>query len=152
VYVEVRPEVFIDNVRFGYKLDKDYTTATCETELHLSSSIETSGHLEIALYQGKAAVAKATRAVEIPEGNSESAVTFELKAPLLWSPEQPNLYELVAQLKTASGLDQFSCRTGFREIAIRGRTFELNGQPLVLNGVCRHDMWKDQGFTLNREQ
>src|SRR5262245_25183480 len=33
VYVEVRPAVFIDNVRFGYKLDKDYTTAICETAL-----------------------------------------------------------------------------------------------------------------------
>ena len=152
VYVEVRPAAFIDNIRFGYKLDKAYSSASCEVRLHLSSLLRTSGQVEVTLYQGKAAVAKATRAAEIPQGNSESAVTFELKAPLLWSPDQPNLYELVAQLKTDSGLDEFSCRTGFRDIAIRGRTFELNGQPLVLNGVCRHDMWKDQGFTLSREQ
>ena len=152
VYVEVRPAAFIDNIRFGYKLDKAYSSASCEVRLHLSSLLRTPGQVEVTLYQGKAAVAKATRAPEIPQGNSESAVTFELKAPLLWSPDQPNLYELVAQLKTDSGLDEFSCRTGFRDIAIRGRTFELNGQPLVLNGVCRHDMWKDQGFTLSREQ
>jgi hypothetical protein len=28
----------------------------------------------------------------------------------------------------------------------------LNGERLVLNGVCRHDMWKDEGFTLTRQQ
>src|SRR5262249_11149278 len=114
--------------------------------------IETSGRVEITLYQGKTALVEAGKAVEIPKGSSESAVTIELKAPLVWSPEQPNLYGLVAQLKTDKGQDQFSCRTGFRDIVIHGRTFELNGQPLVLNGVCRHDMWKDQGFTLSREQ
>ena len=152
VYVEVRPEAFIDNIRFGYKLNSDYTAATCEAELHLSSSIETSGQLEVTLYQGKTPVAKAEKVVTIPKGSSESAVTFALKAPLLWSPDEPNLYGLVAQLKTETCLDQLVCRTGFRDIAIRGRTFELNGHPLVLNGVCRHDMWKDQGFTLSREQ
>jgi Glycosyl hydrolases family 2, TIM barrel domain/Glycosyl hydrolases family 2/Glycosyl hydrolases family 2, sugar binding domain len=152
VYVELRPAAFIDNIRFGYKLNNDYTKATCLAELHLSSSTETSGQLEVTLYQGNAPVAKADTAVKIPKGHSESKALFELKAPLLWSPEEPNLYGLAARLKTQEGLDQFRCRTGFRDIAIRGRTFELNGQPLVLNGVCRHDMWKDQGFTLSREQ
>jgi len=152
VYVEVRPAAFINNLRLIYKLNSDYTTATCAVELHLSSSIEISGRLEVALYQGKTPVAKADRVVTISKGHSEAALTFELKAPLLWSPDEPNLYRLVAHLKTDSGMDRFDCRTGFRDFAIKGRTFELNGLPLVLNGVCRHDMWKDQGFTLTRDQ
>lgn len=152
VYVEMRPAAFIDNLRFSYKLNGDYTAATCAVELHLSSSIETSGHLEVALRQGKTVVAKADKEVMIPKGHSEAALTFEIKAPLLWSPDQPNLYALAAHLKTESGLDHFGCKTGFRSFTIKGTTFELNGRPLVLNGVCRHDMWKDQGFTLSREQ
>ena len=152
VYVEVRPAAFIDNLRFSYKLNGDYTAVTCSVELHISSSIGTSGHLEVALRQGKTAVAKADKEVMIPKGQSEATLTFEIKAPLLWSPDQPNLYGLAANLKTESGLDQFGCRTGFRSFVIKGTTFELNGQPVVLNGVCRHDMWKDQGFTLSREQ
>src|SRR5205807_2111964 len=41
---------------------------------------------------------------------------------------------------------------GFRSFAIRGRMFEWNGKPLVLQGVCRHDMWHEQGFTLTTAQ
>jgi beta-glucuronidase len=152
VYVEVRPAAFIDNLRFSYKLNSDYTAATCAVELHLSSSIETSGHLEVTLNRGKTSSAKADKVVTVTKGHSETELTFELKAPLLWSPDEPNLYGLVARLKTDNGLDQFHCRTGFRNFAVKGRTFELNGLPLVLNGVGRHDMWKDQGFTLTREQ
>jgi Glycosyl hydrolases family 2, TIM barrel domain/Glycosyl hydrolases family 2/Glycosyl hydrolases family 2, sugar binding domain len=152
VYVEVRPAAFIDNLRLSYKLNSDYTAVDCAVELHLSSSIETSGEAEVALYQGKVAVAKANKAVTIPKGHSEVVLSFELKAPLLWSPEEPNLYRLAANLRTDNGPDQFDCRTGFRNFTIRGTTFELNGRPIVLNGVCRHDMWKDQGFTLSREQ
>ena len=33
-----------------------------------------------------------------------------------------------------------------------GREFRLNGEHCILHGVCRHDMWKDQGFTLTRAQ
>ena len=35
---------------------------------------------------------------------------------------------------------------------MQGKEFLLNGKRLVLNGVCRHDMWKDQGFTQTRAQ
>jgi hypothetical protein len=48
--------------------------------------------------------------------------------------------------------DTWGCRTGFREIVAKGPDFLLNGKRLVLNGVARHDMWKDQGFTLTRRQ
>jgi hypothetical protein len=75
-----------------------------------------------------------------------------LEAPALWSPEQPDLYTVRAELKTSSAQDRWSGRTGFREFKTEGRNFMLNGQRLVLNGVCRHDMWRDQGFTLSHQQ
>ena len=57
-----------------------------------------------------------------------------------------------ARVKTPSAEDHWKCRTGFREIKTKGRLFLLNGERLVMNGVCRHDTWKDQGFTLSRRQ
>ena len=75
-----------------------------------------------------------------------------MEAPALWSPGDPNLYELKAILKSADGEDTWSCRTGFRDIRTQGREFLLNGERLVLNGVGRHDMWEEQGFTLTRAQ
>ena len=62
------------------------------------------------------------------------------------------IYELRARVKTPSAEDHWKSRTGFREIKTKGRLFLLNGERLVMNGVCRHDTWKGQGFTLSRRQ
>src|SRR5262249_6685246 len=89
---------------------------------------------------------------QLQPGLSEIEIKFEAKSLELWSPEDPNLYELRAHVKTVNGVDRWRCRTGFREIKAQGRIFLLNGQRLVMNGICRHDTWKDQGFTLSRRQ
>jgi hypothetical protein len=153
VYVEIRPAAYIDNVRLAYQLLNDLSHASCRARVFIASSVATVGHLEIVLWKRRAIVLRAEKiGVEIPSGTTEAELSFEVAAPDLWSPEEPNLYELCARLRTEQGEDSWSCRTGFRDVAIRGNRFELNGQRLVLNGVCRHDMWKDQGFTLTQAQ
>jgi beta-glucuronidase len=152
VYVEIRPASFIDNVRLGYQLTGGYTQASCQARVFISSSVAAAGRLEVVLWKGESEVARAERSVDLPAGATEAEVSFTVVAPDLWSPQEPNLYELRARLQTEQGEDTWKCRTGFRDVAIRGNRFELNGQRLVLNGVCRHDMWKDQGFTLTRAQ
>ncbi len=152
VYIETCSAAFIDNVRFSYQLNQDYTRVSCRVQLFLSSSLETSGQIEVVLKRGPAELVRTQSSVRVGKGNSQAELSFELTAPALWRPEEPNLYDLIASLKTEAGSDQFLCRTGFREIVTRGPSFELNGSPLILNGICRHDLWKDQGFTLTRSQ
>ena len=152
VYVEVRSATYIDNVRFGYKLNADYTRATCNAQVMVSSSTESSGYVVLVFRRGGSELALTARATAIAPGASEIAVHFEVPAPALWSPEEPNLYELHARLRTDHGEDQWRCRTGFREVVTKGPDFLLNGQRLILKGVARHDMWKEQGFTLTRRQ
>ena len=76
----------------------------------------------------KSEVARATLPVQFTPGGNEVELAFEFKDPILWSPEFPNLYELAATLKTPSGEDSWSCKTGFRDIRTRGTDFLLNGQ------------------------
>ncbi len=136
----------------GYELSEGYTKAACRVRVFVTSSAPASGEVEVRLLKGASEVARALKQVQIPTGGSEAEVNFEVSAPDLWSPAEPNLYELRANLKSAQGDDAWGCGTGFREVRIRGNRFELNGERLVLNGVCRHDMWKDEGFTLTRQQ
>jgi len=155
VYAEVRPAAFIDNVRFGYKLSPDYAKATCQVKVMLSSTTETAAHVEVVLLRAGREVAREEKAASVSSGSSlsgEVELSFDLPAPVLWSPEEPNLYELQARLRSDHGEDGWSCRTGFREVVTRGPDFLLNGRRLVLKGVARHDMWKGQGFTLTRQQ
>jgi hypothetical protein len=118
----------------------------------VSSDIPTEGRVEAVLSQGEMVVARAARSVTIPTGSSEFDVSFEIPSPALWSFRQPNLYRLAVTLASGAATDTWTTRTGFRHIATRGRAIELNGEKIVLEGICRHDLWKDQGFTLTREQ
>jgi hypothetical protein len=152
VYVEVRPAVFIENVRFGYRLEDEYRSGVCRAQVYVLSSTAGSGQVEVRLFSGNSEVARAQTPLRLNPGSNEAEVSFNIDAPGLWSPATPNLYHLVASLKTDAGIDQWQCRTGFREIAIQGRNFLLNAERLVLNGICRMELWKDQGFTMTRQQ
>ncbi len=152
VYVEICPAAFIDNVRFGYKLEDAYRRAVCRAQVQVSSSISGLGQVEVRLFSGSSEVARAESPMSLNPGRNEVEISFSIDSPALWSPQAPNLYHLVARSKTDVGHDQWQCRTGFREINIQGSNFLLNGEKLVLNGICRMELWKDQGFTMTRRQ
>jgi hypothetical protein len=152
VYVEVRATAYIDNVRFSYTLADDYRAAVCQTRVYVVAATSVQGSIKLVLNDGSREVARAEQSLSIPAGVSESEFSFTVPTPALWSPESPVCYRLIASLQTDDGVDAFSCMTGFRSFVVRGNTFELNGKPVVLKGVCRHDLWQDQGFTLTREQ
>jgi hypothetical protein len=152
VYVKVRPAAFIDNVQFGYNLSAAYGRAECRARVFMSSALGGAGRVEVVVKEGQAEVGRGTESVQLEPGSSEVEVQFAVEAPALWSPEAPNLYELEASLESDAGEDRWRTRTGFREVKIAGNEFLLNGERLVLKGVCRHDMWKGEGFTLTESQ
>ncbi|HEY5621889.1 MAG TPA: glycoside hydrolase family 2 TIM barrel-domain containing protein, partial [Pontiella sp.] len=59
----------------------------------------------------------------------------------LWSPDQPNLYTLLATLRDAGGnvLQVARIDTGFRRFEDRNGNFYLNGQRFFIKGVNRHE-------------
>lgn len=152
-YAEIRPASYVENVRFGYRLGEGYRKASCTAQVFVASNETGDRECELVLLWGGSEVASARAGVPLSTGaNATAELTFDLRDVVLWSPQDPNLYELQVRLKGPSAEDSWSCRTGFREIKIQGRDFFLNGERLVLKGVCRHDMWSGQGFTLSRGQ
>lgn len=152
-YVEIRPASYIKNVCFGYRLSEGYGKATCKAQLFISSAESADADCELALTWGQSEVAHAKSHLQLQAGEKNTVeLNFDLNDIALWSPDEPNLYSLEATLRTASGEHSWTCRTGFREITIQGRDFLLNGKRLLLQGVCRHDMWEGEGFTLTPGQ
>ena len=152
VWAEIRPASFIENVRLAYHLAPDYGKVTLQPRVMVSSTETGSGTVEVVLKHRGVEVGRSSKPARLKPGANEIELQFELKDPALWSPEEPNLYELSAHLKSGVAEDNWSCNTGFRDLRVEGREFRLNGKRLVLNGVARHDMWKEQGFTLSRQQ
>ena len=68
-------------------------------------------------------------------------MTMKVDSPKLWSVEQPNLYTLLLQLQNANGetVESVTQKVGFRTIAIRDGQLLINGQPIKIHGVNRHE-------------
>jgi beta-glucuronidase len=79
-----------------------------------------------------------------------------LKNIQAWSPDHPTLYRLTLRT-TAQGqhADVVSFRMGFREIAVQGTRILLNGKPITLRGINRHEFAPGEGqsvpVTQNRQ-
>jgi beta-galactosidase len=69
-----------------------------------------------------------------------------------WSNEMPNRYRLVISLADAEGnlVDQTAQMIGFRRVEIATRELLLNGNPLLIKGVNRHDHHERTGCVVNR--
>ncbi|TVU36820.1 hypothetical protein EJB05_18769 [Eragrostis curvula] len=65
----------------------------------------------------------------------------KIENPKLWSSEHPNLYTLVVLLKDANGklIECESCQVGIRNVVLAHKQMLVNGCPVVLRGVNRHE-------------
>ena len=73
--------------------------------------------------------------------------SLEVKDVRLWSSEDPYLYTLVLR----KGGDIRSKKVGFKEQKVVGNTFYVNGKPVKVKGVNRHECDPDNGRTLTME-
>lgn len=68
----------------------------------------------------------------------------------LWDIANPALYELTVDLKTSHGSDRLASNFGFRTAEFRPEGFLLNGQPLKLRGLNRHQAYPYVGYAAGR--
>jgi len=73
----------------------------------------------------------------VNEGGNHLAFTIANLKPVLWSPGNPYLYELIVQQLDKGVVKQtLKERVGFRSFERRGGNFFLNGKPLFLRGIA----------------
>lgn len=70
-----------------------------------------------------------------------------------WSAETPNLYTLVLTLhKRGKEIETIRQQIGFRHIEIKNNQLLINGQPVLIKGINRHEMDMHTGYVVSREQ
>jgi beta-glucuronidase len=77
-------------------------------------------------------------------GDQEYEFDFTIKNPKVWSPEKPSLH----LLEVSVGVDRVAERFGLRTVKVEGNEILLNGKPIKLRGVCRHEAHPDFGPAL----
>ena len=113
---------------------------------------------EVTLYEDDviptAVQTQTSLSVLTPKTLCKTTTTIAVKNPKLWSAEAPHRYVLVAQLLDKKGkvVETVSSYFGFRKVEIKDKVYYLNGQPIKLKGVNRHETHPAQGHTLTHEQ
>lgn len=149
------PQVHMRDFFVKQDLDSNYKDATVEVLTTTKNYDVTTGKGQVisaVLYDKHGnkiadgeAKGKTLRAGE----EDQVSIKFLVKDPEKWTAETPNLYTLVL---TSSEGEIISTKVGFRKIEIRGRVFMVNGVPVKLKGVNRHEHWSDVGHAVTEEQ
>ncbi len=133
VYVVSRPEKRLENYRIRTKLT------------------DSGAVFEIALYGADAEITLADMngdAVASFSARDGETVCRAIKQPRLWSAETPYLYNL--EIVTDSEI--IGEKVGFREICTDNGVIKLNGKPLKIRGVNRHDSYPDTGYYADEQK
>jgi beta-galactosidase len=154
------PLQHIRDFAINVSLDDQYRNANVEVIAKVKNygtKAVKSYNVTTTLYDGDKVVtnAQATGVVPTLQPGQESIVKLEFKVenPGKWTAETPRLYTTVLTLTSGKQVVEIlSSKTGFRKVEIKGRIFLVNGVPVKLKGVNRHENWPDVGHAVTETQ
>ena len=89
----------------------------------------------------------------IPAKDGTVSVEGKLKNPRLWSAETPNLYKLTVKVYDKKGVsEKAEVDFGFRTVEIKNSQLLVNGQPILIKGVNRHEMSPTGAYCVTLEE
>ena len=87
-------------------------------------------------HEGEEPIAVSDFPLDLKEGQKQQRLVIEVPDAKLWSPEEPDLYRLVAQLIDSRGyVSEIETRFGLRKIEARGCCIYLNNKSVYLDGI-----------------
>ena len=131
-------------------------------DLHITAGMDGNFKIEAEVSKGIASVSyeisdKSGKAVVAIEGkaakNGMVKVSGTVQAPDLWSAETPSLYTLKAEAKDRKGniVESASIPFGFRTVTIENAQLKVNGQPVLIKGVNRHELDPYKGYVVSEQ-
>ena len=144
-FLYARNQTQISDIRVTPDLDAAYQNGSLNIELDLHGKAE----LNLALLDAGGQLVKKQQL----KAEGRQMVALEVANPHKWTAETPYLYTLVATLKKDGKLlEAIPLQVGFRKVEIKNAQLLVNGQPVLIKGVNRHEMDPDNGYYLSPER
>jgi len=157
VYLEGVPQVGLIDVQVKTELDEAYEDATLKVDVTLQNSTDEAANysVEATLLDAAGEEQVATKeSAEMATGEKTVvSLTADVANPKKWSAEYPNLYRLLVTVRDSEDnvVEVVPVNVGFRKIEISGGLLRINGQPMRVTGVNRHEHHPVTGHTISRE-
>lgn len=154
VVLKARSTTRVEDYKVIAGLDDTFTNGQLSIALDMvSKSKSATVTAEYTLYDGEKAVVNGVQKLKLK--SAKANYTFEAQVPnvKVWSAEIPQLYRLVVNLKDSKGqlLESFGMNTGFRSVEIADGQLKVNGQPVLVKGVNRHEHDPVMGHYVSKE-
>lgn len=143
VYLFRRPALRLEDYFIKQSFSEGYRSAEIRVEMAFSGAEEKSGVLKAKL---RCPCGKDLAATEITVDGPKAELTFTVENPILWNAEEPNLYLLLFELDGEFVRE----RVGLREITAQDGVIRINGVPIKIKGVNRHDSNPQTGYAVDR--
>ena len=159
VFLYSTPQVRIRDFFAKADLESDYKTGRFSLDVDLKNQVSKlrSGNYMVSyqVFDAKGGQIAADETEAKINRKEDLKLTFSKKIenPLLWTAETPNLYSLVISLKNSDSktTEVVSSKIGFRKVEIKDSLFCINGVPVTIKGVNRHEHNQYTGHVISEE-
>ncbi|TZF84984.1 DUF4981 domain-containing protein [Pedobacter sp. BS3] len=157
VYLVSTPKVRIRDFFAHSGLDENYTNGKFSLDVDILNHLPkgASGYsVKVNLYDaGNKTVYTAEQPLSVkPSAQSTLSFSKDIPAVNQWSAENPYLYTLSIQLlKDGKLVEATSTKTGFRTSEIKNGQLLVNGKPILIKGVNRHEHDPVLGHVITRD-
>ena len=148
-YLYSREREHLVDVRYTASLEDDFSRGVLNADLEFSAAARGDEvSLTLTDPDGRV-VAEQSRKI----ASARERMTLEVESPRLWSAETPELYRLGVSLRSAGReVEAVDLGVGFRNVEIRDGQLLVNGRPVLIKGVNRHEMDPDNGYYVTEER
>ena len=145
VYLYTVPEVHVYDLQIRAIPDETLSAAALEIRTNTWGK----GSVKITLSKNGETVIKDEKALD-----GEEIYSWKVEDPVLWSAEDPQLYDLVLEVYNEAGELQevVPQKVGFRRFEMKDGIMTLNGKRIVFKGVNRHEFSSVSGRHVSEEE
>ncbi len=144
-YLYARKTKRIQDIRVTPDLDSQYKDGT----LNISLALKGQGSVDLKLLDQKGKEIATTQV----KGSGSQEATMKVSNPAKWTAETPNLYTLLANFNDNGKVSEsIPIKVGFRKVEIKNAQVLINGQPVLIKGVNRHEMDPDFGYYISEDR
>lgn len=149
VYLYARPQAHVEDIFITPDLVNNYVDGVLDIKMSLDKASGKLVKLSLCDPSGKEVLSKEAKVGK----DGKLDFRMEVKNPLKWTAETPNLYKLYTTLLDGDQvLEAFPQNVGFRKIEIKNAQVLVNGQPVLFKGANRHEMDPDGGYVVSVER
>ena len=145
VYLYTVPEVHVYDLQIRAIPDETLSAAALEIRTNTWGK----GEVKITLSKDGETVIEDKKALD-----GEEIYSWKVEDPVLWSAEDPQLYDLTMEIYNESGELQevIPQKVGFRRFEMKDGIMTLNGKRIVFKGVNRHEFSSVSGRHVSEEE